>query len=395
MTPVNDAPSASGNRDTAVDLTVDLDAARQRAVRRRTAGVAVDFDPSRLALARRLAGMQRTTLARALEVTAAAVTQYEKGQARPTTPVVAQLAEALQVPESFFRAGHPVPPLPAGGASFRSLRSTSALERERALAFAELALAVFAAVEQHVDMPAVTLPALDIPPTLTLADAARLARQAREQMGVPAGPVPNVVRLLEAHGVAVIGLDDPAMTRVDAFSHHFGNRPIVLLNPVKQDKARSRFDAAHELGHLLMHHDSEPGSRLVEQQAHAFAAEFLAPADEITDLLPRRVDWVVLQDLKRRWGVSLKALIFRAHTLGRLSDNSYQRALRQLSTWGTPERGQLGPLEVPVLLTRAVDLLGGYDSLPRLAENAGLPLDVLTRVWTAGGGNDQRPAVTL
>ena len=379
---------------------IDLQAARIRADRRRAAtdrravGVAVDFDPARLALARRLVGMPRTRLAAALEVTAAAVTQYEKGQNKPTLPIVNRLAEVLGVTAEFFRAGHPVPSLPASGAHFRSLRSTSALERERALAFAELALAVFVAVEQQVSLPAPTLPDLDVPPELTEADAVRLARQARERLGLPPGPVAHMVRLLEAHGVAVVRLDSDDVRRVDAFSHH-GHRPIVLLNPAKHDKARSRFDAAHELGHLLMHHDTDPGSRLIERQAQAFAAEFLIPAAEIGDDLPGRLDWVVLHDLKRRWGVSLKALLVQAHVLGRITNGSYQRGLRQLTAWGRPERGGLGPLEAPVLLPRALAVLGGARALPGLALDAGLPVEAVERVARAAGVNNERPVVSL
>jgi Zn-dependent peptidase ImmA (M78 family)/transcriptional regulator with XRE-family HTH domain len=367
-----------------------LEAARAR----RRAGVSIDFDPGRLALARRLVGMQRTKLAHALGITAAAVTQFEKGQAKPTIPIVDRLAEVLGVSPEFFRAGHPVPSLPASGAHFRSLRATSALERERALAFAELALAVFIAVEQQVSLPMPALPQLDVPDELTGPDAARLAREARRQMGLPAGPVPNMVRLMEAHGVAVVRLDQDDVRRVDAFSHH-GHRPIVLLNPARQDKARSRFDAAHELGHLLMHHDTDPGSRLIEQQAQAFAAEFLAPAAEIADDLPTRLDWVALHRLKRRWGISLKALVVHAHQLGRLTDGSYQRGLRQLTSWGLPERGSLGPLEVPVLLPRALEIIGGSRGLPGVAVDAGLPLAAVRRIaWAAGLEND-RPAVTV
>jgi Zn-dependent peptidase ImmA (M78 family)/transcriptional regulator with XRE-family HTH domain len=370
---------------------IDLQAARQRAALRRAAegrgvggrGVAVDFDPTRLALARRLAGLPRTRLARALGVTAAAVTQYEKGQVKPTLSIVEGLAAALDVTPEFFRAGPGVPALAASGAHFRSLRSTSALERERALAFAEITLAVLAAIEQQVRLPPPALPDLDVPPDLTTADVVDLAGQARRHLGLTSGPVPHVVRLLEANGVAVIRLDTGDV-RVDAFSHP-GHRPIVLLNPAKQDKARSRFDAAHELGHLLMHHDIEPGSRLVEQQAQTFAAEFLAPAAEIGEQLPTQVDWAVLHELKRRWGLSLKALVVRAHILGRFSDGSAHRAQRQLAAWGLPEPGPLGAPEAPVLLPRAIELLGGPAALPEVARAAGLPLAAVARIVRAGG----------
>jgi Zn-dependent peptidase ImmA (M78 family)/transcriptional regulator with XRE-family HTH domain len=372
-----------------------LEAARRRAARRRAAGTAVDFDPRRLALARRLVGLPRTKVAEAVGVTAAAVSQYEKGQTKPTVPVVAALSQVLRVPPEFFRAGHPVSQLPASGAHFRSLRSTTALEREQALAFAELALAVVGAIEQYVDLPPVTLPDLDVPPDLTLDDVQVLARRARAELGVSNGPIPHAVRLLEAHGVIVVGLDAPDLTRVDAFCHHHGRRPIILLNPGKQDKARSRFDAAHELGHLIMHHDAEPGSRLVEQQAHAFAAEFLAPTDQIADQLPGHLDWVALQNLKHRWGVSLKAFVYTAHALGRITPHAYQAALRQLAAWGYPEPGELGPPESPVLLPRAIDVLGGDAAVPGVANTAGVPESAVRRVVTAAGGKQSRPVVSL
>jgi Zn-dependent peptidase ImmA (M78 family) len=47
---------------------------------------------------------------------------------------------------------------------------------------------------------------------------------------------------------------------VDAFSLPFHDRPVVVLGTDKNDRARSRFDAAHELGHLVAHGDCQrPG----------------------------------------------------------------------------------------------------------------------------------------
>ncbi|RBY92237.1 XRE family transcriptional regulator [Blastococcus sp. TBT05-19] len=387
------------------DLPLDFDAARKRATERRAAGVAVDFDPARLALARRLAAMPRTKLARALKISPAAVGQFEKGQARPTLPVLTGLADALDVPVDFFRAGHPMAVLPASAAHFRSLRATTVTEREQALAFGELVLSVFSALELSVDLPAVNLPGLQVDDELDENGVVDAARRTRQAMGVSRGPVPHVVRLLESHGVAVAGLDDHVSPRVDAFSHQqalhphphqaHSPRPLVLLNPAKEDKARGRFNAAHELGHLVLHHDTEPGSRLNEAQAHAFAAEFLAPAEEIAPQLPTRLDWVRFHELKQRWGLSLKALVMRAHKLGKLTDHSYRRGMQQLTAWGLPEPGALGELERPVLMSRAVELLGGESALQRLAKDAGLPLSEVRRVWVAAGGADVRPRVDL
>ena len=143
----------------------------------------------------------------------------------------------------------------------------------------------------------VKLPALDLPTDLSvkvdepLQSAEDAARRARQYFGLGTGPVPNVVRLLESRGIVCTRL--PAQTRrVFAFSCSFPERPVVVLSAERSHRAAPRFDAAHELGHLILHPDEEPGSHAVERQANAFAAEFLAPASEIADVLPRRADWL-------------------------------------------------------------------------------------------------------
>ncbi len=144
------------------------------------------------------------------------------------------------------------------------------------------------------------------------------ARELRRAWGMPHGPMKHLIRLLEQHGVLV--LFSPAQTSaVDAYSFESHSRPVVILNPVKSDYYRQRFDVAHELGHLVMHHGLRAGGRVVEDQAHRFAAELLMPAAEIRPLLPATMNaraWDALGALKEQWGVSIQALLFRARRLG-------------------------------------------------------------------------------
>ncbi|GAA2027531.1 XRE family transcriptional regulator [Pseudokineococcus marinus] len=368
--------------------------------RRRRQGTITDFDGGRLALARRLARLPRAHLARDIHVTPATITQLERGAIRPTAPLLADLAGRLDMPEDFFRHGRPVPALPATAAHFRSLRTTPALSRDQALAFAELAMDVVDAVEQYVDLPTADVPALELPDSPTRTDIAEAAARTRAVLGVPDGPVAHVVRLLEAHGVVVLRLPSDVAGRpldrdVDAFSTSATARPLVLLSPMKDDKARSRFDAAHELGHLVMHHDdAEAGNKVVEGQAQTFAAEFLMPADQVVDDLPRRVDWEQLHAAKRHWGTSLRALIYRARTLGVLSETAYKRANITLAGQGYPEPGPLGPPESPTLLEAATDLLREHGTtLDQLAQATRVPLAQVTEVIIAG--SDPKPRLRI
>ncbi|ABL83070.1 MULTISPECIES: XRE family transcriptional regulator [unclassified Nocardioides] len=309
-----------------------------------------DFDGTRLTVARRLRRKTKAQLARELGISATAIAQYEKGQARPSSGVLNQICLSLGLPREFFGVSRPLTLLPASGAHFRSLRATPATSREQALAYGELSLELIDLISQYVHLPPVRLPEVDIPDELTDDDIISAANGTRAAWNIAPGPVPSLVQTMEAHGIVVLRLPGDTPHAVDAFSTFTARRPLVFLSPAKNDKGRSRFDAAHELGHLVLHPDTEPGSKLVEQQAHRFASEFLMPRDQIISDLPRRIDWPKFHELKRHWGVSLRALVYRAHALGRLSEASYRRANQQLSQWGLPEPGELGPAETPTLL---------------------------------------------
>ncbi|WP_241835213.1 ImmA/IrrE family metallo-endopeptidase [Pseudofrankia asymbiotica] len=178
----------------------------------------------------------------------------------------------------------------------------------------------------------------------------------------------------------------PKTATVDAYSFDSRLRPVVILNPIKHDYYRQRFDVAHELGHLVMHSDAEPGGQIVEDQANRFAAELLTPAGQIFDLLPATMGghvWRDLARLKEQWGVSIQALLYRARRLGRLSDVSYRNAMMTISArgWRRDEPGLMTIIEQPSLLPRAVELLtqAGIDET-QLITQCRVPADLFHTV---------------
>ncbi|WP_067466528.1 ImmA/IrrE family metallo-endopeptidase [Actinomadura macra] len=336
---------------------------------RRAAGLL--FDCERLTLARRLRGLRKNQLAQSVGTTPKAIGQYEAGVHRPSDGTLSRLAIALGVPVEFFRPGRS--PVSMDGAHFRSLRSTTQIERDQALAYGRIAIDVVATLEDLVDFPSVDLPEYSVPPDeIAGSGPVEAARVTRKALLDEPGPVPHMVRLLEARGVIVLVLPDAA-ERVDAFSVGVHPRPMVFFNPAKGDYWRNRFDGAHELGHLVMHADAEPGGRIVEDQAHRFAAEFLMPEQDIAQELPGIPDWDRLSALKNTWDVSMAALLYRARTLGIMKEGAYRNAMSAMSSrgWRRQEPGQVRALEQPTMLTRAVELVGeaGTDR-DRLAERA-------------------------
>ncbi|MQY05799.1 XRE family transcriptional regulator [Actinomadura macrotermitis] len=348
---------------------------------RRVAEARLLFDCERLTLARRLRGLRKNQLAQAVGTTPAAIGRYEAGVQPPPERVLSRLAFALGVPVEFFGPGRA--PVALDAAHFRSLRSTTQIERDQALAYGRIATDIARALEDLVEFPAAELPEHPVSPDeIAGPGPVQAARLAREALGCAPGPVPHLVRALERHGVIVLVLP-PSTERVDAFSIGAHPRPMVLFNPAKGDYWRNRFDGAHELGHLVMHADAEPGSKVVEDQAHRFAAEFLMPAGDIAGELPATADWARLAELKEAWGVSMAALLYRARTLGIMPEAVYRSAMGGLAKqgWRRQEPGPALPLESPSMLVRAVELAGAAgvdrDRLAGLARVTRADLDLL------------------
>lgn len=311
------------------------------------------FHGQRLAQARQFRGLLKGDLATEVGVTPAAIGQFESEVVRPSAVTLSKLALALGVPVAFFTQGRPMFPLREEDAHFRSLRSTSKRDRSQARAQVERLAEVVAAIEQRVNLPPVALPEISI--GMLPEEAARLVRAA---WGLGDGPIADMVGILERKGVIVARL--PAATEeVDAFSCWIGPRPFVILASNKGAADRSRFDAAHELAHILLHADAGPGDPAVEREANHFAAEFLVPAATILSELPRRVDWRAFLALKIRWRVAISMLLLRGRDLTVISDAAYRRAMMEMSRrgWRRYEPGSLGDPEQPELLGRAMALI--------------------------------------
>lgn len=328
------------------------------------------------------------------KLSAAAISQFERGDARPTVSAIAAMSEALEVPAAFLsrRAS------PGGnGAFFRSLRSASVGDQRRARALATVVSECAAALERHVQLPTLDVPVARVDSDASESDVEVVAAEVRAAWKMDPGPVEDMVRLLERRGVVVARLQTESAT-IDAFSIPFPHRPVVILGKDKDRRDRSRFDCAHELGHLVMHESvPEKPSKLLESQAHQFAAAFLMPADDIFEELPRSLQWDAFVELKWKWQTSIQALLRRAKTLRCISDATYVQGMKTISArrWRDNEPGDLGPPEQPVLLQKAFDVLceSTGRSLAEVLTDEGLPVDVLEEIL--GANRDQRPKVDL
>lgn len=284
---------------------------------------------------------------------------------------------------------------------FRDLRSTPARERRRALALALLLNDLVAAIEHHVRLPRLQLETVAVSPEAQRDEIEEVAHELRQRWELGDEPIPHVVREIERHGIPVARLS-MGHRQIDAFSVAFERRPIVLLTEEKSNYVRSRFDAAHELGHIVMHASYREPDRHLEPQAHTFASSFLLPRAAALREFPLRLDgegWSVIAQLKRRWGLSMAAIIRRARELRRVSERDYRNAMKLMSArgWRTNEPGdrELGPPESPLLLERSLKIIEVEEGLTveELVQSANLPLTDTLDLITAT--HDKRPVIEL
>ena len=358
--------------------------------------------PDRIRLARDLRGLTQREVVDRMDnpISPPALSQIEAGKLRPGNETLDELAKVLEVPPSFFAAQWPARSNPV--TFFRNLRSTSVRERRQAAARTQLLADFTTALEQHVRLPEVSVPPIPAARGASSDEIESIALRVRDGWQLGREPIPHVVRTLERRGIAVARLRTGS-TAVDAFSTPDGRRPLVLLTDDKSDNyVRSRLDASHELGHLVMHRDEEPGSKEVERQAQEFGSCFLLPSECALAELPSRLDaagWSRLAEMKRIWGISIAALLYRARSLRVISQDAYQSAMRYMSArgWRKQEPGdhEMGAPEAPLLLERAVrraEVELGVD-LESLAEAAHLPSGDIRSLLEAAV--DTRPTVEL
>lgn len=369
----------------------------------RLQAVAEAFDPARLTQARRLAGLTKRAVADELGVSSAAVGQWEAGTT-PRLDHLARAAELLSVPPSFLASGRPYARLDAAAAHFRSLRSTPAAQRAKAIAFTEQVWELTHALEKRIQLPPVNLPGFsggEVDANAVPAYPAAAARVLRDHWGLGRGPIPHLVRTMEAHGLVVtlVPFAGAETAKVDAFSTSHLPRPVVVLTPDRADDVyRHRFTAAHELGHLLLHADSTPGDPVQEKEADAFAAELLTPRDAVVPQLPTRMDLHALDRLSREWGVAVDSLIYRCREVNVISDAAYRRAFQRLNQLRKLDLFRREPVEgypgeTPVLLSRAFQLAEQHGlTLRELAAELCL---TLPRLRLLLGNDDPRPELRL
>lgn len=334
----------------------------------------IQINPKMVVLARESRGLSQKELADKLGISAAKLCQVEQDSQSFSDEIMEKLSSVLHYPSHFFsQQGEAFLPMSLNYRKREHVSAKLLMPLEAQINLYRLNIEI---LSQKIKFPSANIPVLDLKKFDSIE---QVAKELRKQWTIPKGAIENLTELLEQNGIIVIAgdfrtervdsktiltKDKPAYTNASA-----GRQPIIVLNKLHLAD-RQRFSLAYELGHLVMHTFTMPSfKRDISHEANMFAAGFLMPESEIKKdfSVENGITIPLLAELKRKWKVSMQALLFRAADLGFLTDNQKRYLLGQFNTLKIRRR-EPPELDIPKEKPRLLrDLITKYKNAHQLS----------------------------
>lgn len=324
----------------------------------------ININGERLKKARTYRGITVAELAEKINCQRQTVSMYENNKSNPIDDdVVKRIAKELAFPVKFFLENGTQ--VITGSTYFRALLTTNKKYRAEQVQKMELLAEIYFFLQEYIEFPRLILPKFT---DKTPEEAALLLRDA---WGLGLKPIENIIYEVEQRGILVTTFSTPT-DDIDAFSQMvtIKGKPFYMIgySNNKTSAARIHFDIAHELGHICLHEWSEDVETLEkqdfkkrEEEAHRFASAFLLPKETYKiDAVRTPLRIPDYTQLKRKWKVSIQAMIRRSYSLGIISMEEYQMMIRTLQRRGLRKEEPLDDELItasPSLLKTAVMML--------------------------------------
>ena len=316
-----------------------------------------------------------TALAKKAGISDRMVIEYEKDYClyEPSEQTISAFVNVLQYPAEFF-FGDDIETIDPSTVSFRSLKKMTAAQEGAAIGAGQLGLIVSDFFERKFKLPELNL--LD----LRGEDPEFAARTLREYWKLGNKSISSMVHLLEMNGVKVFSLSENTAD-VDAYSFWKAGKAYIFLNNQKTAE-RSRFDAAHELGHLVLHKHGTPQGKDIESEANEFASAFLMPKENVLGAKMQYPSVDGILKLRHNWKVSTFALIYRMRKVGALSTWQYNNLVREASARGfRTKEDQVMERERSMIIDSLLDALSDDGiTLPVIARQLNVPIAELSNL---------------
>lgn len=301
-----------------------------------------DIFGRRLSQARRMRGMSLRAVAEAMGglVSYNALHRYEQGVMMPGDDVLIPVADVLDKPLDFFFRPFTVE---LRELQFRKTTGLGVKEvdavKERATDFIER----YCEIEQILDMHASFHDPLEDARYTTVNEAEDAADRVRAAWRLGEDPLNNVIETLEAKGFKVFEVDAPQSFK--GLAGWADNHPVIVLATwMNKDIPLKRFTALHEAAHLLALQHTDLTGKPLEAFCNRFAGAILIPREVFRSDwggFRHRISLEELIDLKRRYGMSIAAIMYRAHDLKLIDDSTHRQfsIIRRKRRWHLEEPG--------------------------------------------------------
>lgn len=324
-----------------------------------------EFNGERLKIARIYRGMAVAELAEKLDLQRQTVSMYENNKLRnPEIPTIIKMSNVLGFPKKFFMERDDID-LKVGSTYFRALLTTNKRYRNQQEIKVDFIAKIFKYLNEYIEFPETNLPSEGFN------DPEEAAETLRRLWNLGEKPIDNIVYLIEQHGILVNEFDSDT-NDIDAFSQLINidgiDKYIVGYSKNKSTASRVHFDIAHELGHILLHEWSEDIETLTkdefkerEAEANAFASAFLLPKNAFISDVGVYADNIAFYiELKKKWKVSISAMIRRSYNLKLIDNMTYSQLMRSMQKRGIKKHEPLDDeltTSKPSLLRTAVQML--------------------------------------
>lgn len=320
---------------------------------------------SKIEEARKARRLSLAQLAEKIGVTDSAISKYERELSKPSSKILIKLSDVLEFPIGFFLTKSINDDVEDSMIYFRSNKNITKKLKEACKVRIHWIDNAYKFIDSYFELPKVNLPDwgnLDID-NLDQYMIEELAEKLREYWGIGEDPIQNMINLLQKNGFIITKLSI-GTSKIDGFSMWKNNKPYIFIGKEKNSAVRSRFDLAHELGHLILHNniardDFENERDILEKQADIFAGAFLLPRTSFSrEMINSSIDSLVL--LKRKWKVSISAMIKRIERLDILTENQVKYLKDQMRKYKYYKNEPLDNLlegEKPYLFKQSFQIL--------------------------------------
>lgn len=261
-----------------------------------------------------------------LNMTATAISKYEKGEILPDSKKLIDFANAYNVKSIELLKVYNVPKM-----KFTSFRKKKRLTGQNLELLEELIQDEVAKYLEIIEMNNIDTDNIKLKKYScnNLEDAEKAANDFRNYIKISnKQPISDLINILENLGIIIIQIKNPdnRFDDFDGLSEIVNNIPVIVLLDGIKDGARQRFTIAHELGHLVLNINNDELDE--EKLCNRFASALLMPKEAIINEFGYsrgNINFFELTAFKNEFKVSYAAIVYRLKDLNIISEYLYKK----------------------------------------------------------------------